>query len=168
VRTPLRSPSTSEADGIRSGPTALTTAVDDVRVIAVRALEVLDHHPEILTGLVELPSPVSESVGAKGLQEPAKETRKTRAFIRRWIGDVRCYNVGPELRRTSFSRTSPSRSSLPLWRVLTTVPVIVVRMKTITPPAAPLRMPNKTSLGQLRVLLGHAAWHAPHRGFRSP
>jgi integrase len=27
VRTPLRSPSTSEADGIRSGPTALTTAV---------------------------------------------------------------------------------------------------------------------------------------------
>src|SRR5215212_6686780 len=26
--------------------------LDDVRVIAVRALEVLDHHPEILTGLV--------------------------------------------------------------------------------------------------------------------
>jgi hypothetical protein len=41
--------------------------LDDVRVIAVRALEVLDHHPEILTGLVELPSPVSEPVGAKGL-----------------------------------------------------------------------------------------------------
>jgi len=41
--------------------------LDDVRVIALRALEVLDHHPEILTGLVELPSPVSEPVGAKGL-----------------------------------------------------------------------------------------------------
>jgi hypothetical protein len=41
--------------------------LDDVRIIALRALEVLDHHPEILTGLVELPSPVSEPVGAKGL-----------------------------------------------------------------------------------------------------
>jgi hypothetical protein len=41
--------------------------LDDVRVIALRALEVLDHHPQILTGLVELPSPVSEPVGAKGL-----------------------------------------------------------------------------------------------------
>src|ERR687897_270409 len=41
--------------------------LDDVRVIALRALEVLDHHPEILTGLVELPSPVSEPVGGKGL-----------------------------------------------------------------------------------------------------
>src|SRR5215217_700806 len=41
--------------------------LDDVRVIALRALEVLDHHPEILTGLVELPSSVSEPVGAKGL-----------------------------------------------------------------------------------------------------
>jgi hypothetical protein len=79
--------------------------LDDVRIIAVRALEVLDHHPEILTGLVELPSPVSGPVGARGLQEPAKETRKTRAFIRRWIGDVRCYNVGPELRRTRVRRT---------------------------------------------------------------
>jgi hypothetical protein len=41
--------------------------LDDVRVIALRALEVLDHHPEILTGLVDVPSPVSEAVGAKGL-----------------------------------------------------------------------------------------------------
>src|SRR5215217_3906950 len=41
--------------------------LDDVRIIVLRALEVLDHHPEILTGLVELPSPVSEPVGAKGL-----------------------------------------------------------------------------------------------------
>src|ERR671921_310944 len=41
--------------------------LDDVRVIALRALEVLDHHPEILTGVVEVPSPVSEPVGAKGL-----------------------------------------------------------------------------------------------------
>src|ERR687897_122848 len=37
--------------------------LDDVRVIALRALEVLDHHPEILTGLVELPSPVPGPVG---------------------------------------------------------------------------------------------------------
>ena len=47
--------------------------LDDVRVIALRALEVLDHHPEILTGLVDVPSPISEPVGAKGLQEPANK-----------------------------------------------------------------------------------------------
>jgi hypothetical protein len=68
--------------------------LDDVRVIAVRALEVLDHHPEILTGLVELPSPVSEPVGAKGLQEPAKRDKEDRsvhqaldqgrAMLQRW------------------------------------------------------------------------------------
>src|SRR5215211_1773240 len=68
--------------------------LDDVRVIVVRALEVLDHHPEILTGLVELPSPVSEPVGAKGLQEPAKRDKEDRsvhqaldrgcAMLQRW------------------------------------------------------------------------------------
>jgi hypothetical protein len=41
--------------------------LDDVRVIALRALEVLDHHPEILTGLVDVPIPDPEPVGAKGL-----------------------------------------------------------------------------------------------------
>src|SRR5829696_5376114 len=46
--------------------------LDDVRVIALRALEVLDHHPEILTGLVDVPIPVPGPVGAKGLQEPVK------------------------------------------------------------------------------------------------
>ena len=30
-----------------------------------------------------------------------------------------------------------------------------------------LRVPNKTSLRQLRVDLGHADRSAPHRGFRS-
>ena len=68
--------------------------LDDVRVIAVRALEVLDHHPEILTGLVELPSPVSGPVGARGLQEPAKRDEEDksvhqaldrgRAMLQRW------------------------------------------------------------------------------------
>ena len=68
--------------------------LDDVRVIAVRALEVLDHHPEILTGLVELPSPVSEPVGAKDLQDPAKRDEEDksvyqalargRAMLERW------------------------------------------------------------------------------------
>jgi hypothetical protein len=53
--------------------------LDDVRVIVVRALEVLDHHPEILTGLVELPSPVSGPVGAKGLQEPAKRDKEEKS-----------------------------------------------------------------------------------------
>src|ERR687898_2702681 len=53
--------------------------LDDVRVIVVRALEVLDHHPEILTGVVELPSPVSEPVGAKGLQEPAKRDEEDKS-----------------------------------------------------------------------------------------
>jgi hypothetical protein len=53
--------------------------LDDVRVIAVRALEVLDHHPEILTGLVDLPSPVSGPVGAKGLQEPAKGDKEDKS-----------------------------------------------------------------------------------------
>jgi hypothetical protein len=46
--------------------------LDDVRVIALRALEVLDHHPEILTGLVEVPIPVPGPVGGRGLQEPAE------------------------------------------------------------------------------------------------
>src|SRR5215211_6473401 len=41
--------------------------LDDVRVIALRALEVLDHHPEILTGVVEVPIPDPEPVGAKDL-----------------------------------------------------------------------------------------------------
>jgi hypothetical protein len=36
-----------------------------------------------------------------------KEARKKRAFLRRWIGDVQCYNVGAELRRTIFLGTSP-------------------------------------------------------------
>src|ERR671911_2344034 len=69
--------------------------LDDVRVIALRALEVLDHHPEILTGLVELPSPVSEPVGAKRLQEEPAEREKEdksvhqaldrgRAMLQRW------------------------------------------------------------------------------------
>jgi hypothetical protein len=68
--------------------------LDDVRVIVVRALEVLDHHPEILTGVVELPSPVSEPVGARGLQEPAKRDEEDRsvhqaldrgrAMLQRW------------------------------------------------------------------------------------
>jgi hypothetical protein len=31
-----------------------------------------------------------------------------------------------------------------------------------------LRMPNKTSLRQLRVDLGHAVRSAPHRSFRFP
>ena len=51
--------------------------LDDVRVIALRALEVLDHHPEILTGLVDVPIPVPGSVSAKGLQEePAKRDKE--------------------------------------------------------------------------------------------
>jgi hypothetical protein len=68
--------------------------LDDVRVIALRALEVLDHHPEILTGLVELPSPVPGPVGARGLQEPAKRDEEDksvhqaldrgRAMLQRW------------------------------------------------------------------------------------
>jgi hypothetical protein len=68
--------------------------LDDVRVIALRALEVLDHHPEILTGLVDVPSPVSGPVGARGLQEPAKRDEEDksvhqaldrgRAMLQRW------------------------------------------------------------------------------------
>jgi hypothetical protein len=69
--------------------------LDDVRVIALRALEVLDHHPEILTGLVDVPIPVPGSVGAKGLQEEPAERGKEdksvhqaldrgRAMLRRW------------------------------------------------------------------------------------
>src|SRR5215218_7301400 len=46
--------------------------LDDVRVIVIRALEVLDHHPEILTGLVDVPIPVPGPVGGRGLQEPAE------------------------------------------------------------------------------------------------
>ncbi len=68
--------------------------LDDIRIIALRALEVLDHHPEILTGLVELPIPAPEPVGAKGLQEPAKRDKEDnsvhqaldrgRAMLQRW------------------------------------------------------------------------------------
>jgi hypothetical protein len=69
--------------------------LDDVRVIAVRALEVLDHHPEILTGLVDVPIPDPEPVGAKGLQEPAERDKEDnsvhhqaldrgRAMLQRW------------------------------------------------------------------------------------
>jgi hypothetical protein len=68
--------------------------LDDVRVIVVRALEVLDHHPEILTGLVDVSLPVSGPVGAKGLQEPAKRDEEDksvhqaldrgRAMLQRW------------------------------------------------------------------------------------
>jgi hypothetical protein len=69
--------------------------LDDVRVIALRALEVLDHHPEILTGLVDVPIPVPGPVGAKGLQEEPAERGKEdksvhqaldrgRAMLRRW------------------------------------------------------------------------------------
>jgi hypothetical protein len=69
--------------------------LDDVRVIALRALEVLDHHPEILTGLVDVPIPVPGPVGAKGLQEEAAERGKEdksvhqaldrgRAMLQRW------------------------------------------------------------------------------------
>src|SRR5215218_4964974 len=69
--------------------------LDDVRVIALRALEVLDHHPEILTGLVEVPIPVPGPVGARGLQEePAERDEEDRsvhqaldrgrAMLQRW------------------------------------------------------------------------------------
>src|SRR5215213_7924195 len=69
--------------------------LDDIRVIALRALEVLDHHPEILTGLVELPIPDPEPVGAKGLQEAAERGKEDksihlqaldrgRAMLQRW------------------------------------------------------------------------------------
>jgi hypothetical protein len=68
--------------------------LDDVRVIALRALEVLDHHPEILTGLVEVPIPVPGPVGGRGLQEPAERGKEDksvnqaldrgRAMLRRW------------------------------------------------------------------------------------
>lgn len=50
--------------------------LDDVRVIALRALEVLDHHPEILTGLVDVPIPVPGPVGGRGLQEPAERGKE--------------------------------------------------------------------------------------------
>jgi|SRR5215212_4379354 len=53
--------------------------LDDIRVIALRALEVLDHHPEILTGLVELPIPDPEPVGAKGLQEAAERGKEDKS-----------------------------------------------------------------------------------------
>src|SRR5215212_1271987 len=68
--------------------------LDDVRVIALRALEVLDHHPEILTGLVDVPIPETGRVSAKGLQEPAKRDKEDksvdqaldrgRAMLQRW------------------------------------------------------------------------------------
>jgi hypothetical protein len=69
--------------------------LDDVRVIALRALEVLDHHPEILTGLVDVPIPVPGPVGGRGLQEPAERGKEDksvhhqaldrgRAMLQRW------------------------------------------------------------------------------------
>jgi hypothetical protein len=68
--------------------------LDDVRVIALRALEVLDHHPEILTGLVDVPIPVPGPVGGRGLQEPAgrgnednsvhQALDRGRAMLQRW------------------------------------------------------------------------------------
>jgi hypothetical protein len=68
--------------------------LDDVRVIALRALEVLDHHPEILTGLVDVPIPVPGPVNAKGLQERAERGKEDnsvhqaldrgRAMLQRW------------------------------------------------------------------------------------
>src|SRR5918993_3863950 len=69
--------------------------LDAVRVIVVRALEVLDHHPEILTGLVDVPIPVPGPVSAKGLQEEPAERGKEdnsvhqaldrgRAMLQRW------------------------------------------------------------------------------------
>jgi hypothetical protein len=69
--------------------------LDDVRVIALRALEVLDHHPEILTGLVDVPIPVPGPVGGRGLQEPAERGNEDksvhhqaldrgRAMLQRW------------------------------------------------------------------------------------
>jgi hypothetical protein len=69
--------------------------LDDVRIIALRALEVVDHHPEILTGLVEVPIPLPGPVGAKGLQEEAAERGnedksvhqaldRGRAMLQRW------------------------------------------------------------------------------------
>ena len=53
--------------------------LDDVRVIALRALEVLDHHPEILTGLVDVPIPVPGPVGGRGLQEPAERDNEDKS-----------------------------------------------------------------------------------------
>ena len=68
--------------------------LDDVRVIALRALEVVDHHPEILTGLVEVPIPLPGPVSAKGLQERAEREKEDnsvhqaldrgRAMLQRW------------------------------------------------------------------------------------
>ena len=69
--------------------------LDDIRIIALRALEVLDHHPEILTGLADVPIPVPEPVGGRGLQEPAERGKEDnsvhhqaldrgRAMLQRW------------------------------------------------------------------------------------
>jgi hypothetical protein len=68
--------------------------LDDVRIIALRALEVLDHHPEILTGLVDVPIPIPGPVSAKDLQDPAKRDKEDnsvhqaldrgRAMLQRW------------------------------------------------------------------------------------
>ena len=70
--------------------------LDDVRVIALQALEVLDHHPEILTGLVEVPIPGTGLVGGRGMQEEPAERGKEdnsvhhqaldrgRAMLQRW------------------------------------------------------------------------------------
>ena len=54
--------------------------LDDVRVIVVRALEVLDHHPEILTGLVDVPIPLPGPVGGRGLQEPAERGNEDKSI----------------------------------------------------------------------------------------
>src|SRR5215212_4339048 len=86
--------------------------LDDVRVIVVRALEVLDHHPEILTGLVEVPIPGTGPVGGRGLQEPVERGNEDNSVHHQALDrDVRCYNVGAELRRTTFLGTSCWRSS---------------------------------------------------------
>jgi hypothetical protein len=58
--------------------------LDDVRVIVVRALEVLDHHPEILTGLVDVPIPVPGPVGGRGLQEPAERGNEDKSVHQAW------------------------------------------------------------------------------------
>src|ERR687898_3215787 len=93
--------------------------LDDIRVIALRALEVLDHHPEILTGLVEVPIPDPEPVGAKGPQEPAereKEDKSVHQALDR--GRAMLQRVGAELRRTIFLRSwalsTPPASLQPL------------------------------------------------------
>ena len=66
--------------------------------------------------------------------------------------------ITPDPMRTRFRRgilrRSPPRRQLP--------------EKAPNPYARWLRMPNKTSLRQLRVDLGHAVRSAPHRSIRFP